>query len=174
MKLGRKYAEFEKFVADYQPRLSSYARHFIRDDQEANDAVQNTLIKIWEKYREHESSTWPALAFTILRNSCINYVSRIKPNLPKSIDTDTIGDERLYSFDFGLENALTVYQELENRLKAIMETMSDRTREVFRLSRMEDKKNREIAELLEISLSAVEKHISKALKCVSRYNDEHN
>ena len=47
--------------------------------------------------------------------------------------------------------------------------LSERTREVFILSRFHGLKNREIADRLGISVKAVEKHISKSMKIISSF-----
>lgn len=49
-----------------------------------------------------------------------------------------------------------------NRLNAGLEQLDPRTREIFLLYRVEELKQREIAKLLKISVSAVEKHIARA------------
>lgn len=51
----------------------------------------------------------------------------------------------------------------------VIDTLPSRCREVFIMSRFDKKKNREIAEALSISTTAVEKHIAKALKTFSKH-----
>jgi RNA polymerase sigma-70 factor (ECF subfamily) len=55
---------------------------------------------------------------------------------------------------------MEIEQIIENTLMQLL----PQCRAVFRLSRFEEKKNKEIAEELGISLKGVEGHISKALK----------
>lgn len=64
-------------------------------------------------------------------------------------------------------NTLYLYQELEREIQRITDSLPQRCREVFILSRFQGMKNREIAERLHISLQAVEKHIQKALRIFS-------
>jgi RNA polymerase sigma factor (sigma-70 family) len=49
------------------------------------------------------------------------------------------------------------------RLRAGLEQLPAKTREIFLLYRVEELKQREIAKLLNISVSAVERHIAKAM-----------
>lgn len=51
--------------------------------------------------------------------------------------------------------------------KSALDTLPQRTADIFRMSRYESLKNREIAQQLGISITAVEKHISKALKTIA-------
>ena len=56
-----------------------------------------------------------------------------------------------------------------NRLKAGLEELPARTREIFLLSRVEELRHREIAKLLGVSVSAVEKHLAKAVPFLSEW-----
>jgi RNA polymerase sigma-70 factor (ECF subfamily) len=54
--------------------------------------------------------------------------------------------------------------EFDTRLQAVLSDLPSGCRTVFLMSRMEDMSNRQIAESMGISLKAVEKQITKALK----------
>jgi RNA polymerase sigma-70 factor (ECF subfamily) len=59
---------------------------------------------------------------------------------------------------------ILIEKELEGRIIDVMNSLPEKCLAVFRLSRIDGLKNREIADQLGISLKAVEKHISKALQ----------
>ena len=156
-------AEFNKFVTDYQPRLTAYASHFISNRQDVNDIVQTVFINLWEHYSGKSQNMWPRLVFTIIRNLCINYLKQRKVHSNDSIEVQSVGEEKLYYFDFGTASPY-LYQELENMIESVLSSLPERRRKVFEMSRFEHKKNKEIAQELGISVSGVEKHLSKALK----------
>lgn len=80
------------------------------------------------------------------------------------------GEEKLYSLDFALSaDEETLYEELRKRIQEALSILPERSREIFLLSRFKGLKNKEIASKLEISTTAVEKHISKSLKKISSY-----
>jgi RNA polymerase sigma-70 factor (ECF subfamily) len=64
------------------------------------------------------------------------------------------------------EKTSLIEQELENKLNEVLNQLPDRCRQIFVLSRFENKKNKEIAEELDISVKAVEKQITKALSTI--------
>jgi RNA polymerase sigma-70 factor (ECF subfamily) len=66
-----------------------------------------------------------------------------------------------YGADLG--NAKSLF-ELEIKIDDVISTLPDQCRNVFVLSRQKGLKNREIAAELNISVSVVEMHISKALR----------
>ncbi len=63
--------------------------------------------------------------------------------------------------EVSLEQALSSRQELE-AVSAALEELGERTRKVFVLCRLDGMKHTQIAALLGISLSAVEKHLVRA------------
>ena len=134
---------FERLYIDYQPRLIAYALRFVGDSVEAQDLVQDCFVRLWEEYADRQ-------------------ISRIRPDRRG-------GEERLYNLCFSYNEAEYhyLYQELEREIQRITDSLPQRCREVFILSRFQGMKNREIAERLHISLQAVEKHIQKALRIFS-------
>jgi RNA polymerase sigma-70 factor (ECF subfamily) len=56
--------------------------------------------------------------------------------------------------------------ELEHRIFRIVSELPPKCQEIFRMSRVNDKKNKEIASLLHISIRTVETQISNALKAL--------
>jgi len=68
------------------------------------------------------------------------------------------------------ERVLSNQQQLATIVTALGE-LAERTRDIFVLCRLENMKHAQIAELLGISVSAVEKHLSKALAHLARRMD---
>ena len=60
-------------------------------------------------------------------------------------------------------------EEFKKKLQNTISLLSDAQREVFLLNRIEGKKYREIAELLDVSQKAVEKRMSGALKILREH-----
>jgi RNA polymerase sigma-70 factor (ECF subfamily) len=55
------------------------------------------------------------------------------------------------------------FQKLETIIQETIDSLPERCREVFLMSRLHDMKNREIAEKLDITVKAVEANITRAL-----------
>ena len=64
------------------------------------------------------------------------------------------------------EKTSLIEQELENKLNEVLSRLPDRCRQIFVMSRFDNKKNKEIAGELDISVKAVEKQITKALATI--------
>lgn len=160
---------FENLFYEYSPRLVNYARHFLQDEYAAEELVQESFIKLWEKYKGKTSAGWASLLFTIVRTGCLDRLRSLSARKGLSL-SETIADlcdERLYRLDMSAvspSDSKTLYDELVQNLNEKINSLPPRCREVFIMSRQEGKTNREISGQLGISEKAVEKHITKALK----------
>lgn len=163
---------FEFLFKSYYPRLRGYASRFLHDDEAVRDIIQESFLKFWEKRQLIEAISLSSLLFAMVRNACMNYLKHLQLMEQQSLDylQEIPGREELYCWDFGLnpEYAL-LYKELQQEVDAVIKNLPERCREVFVMSRFKRMKNREIAEALQISTTAVEKHITKALKQFSDY-----
>lgn len=160
---------FESLYYEYSGRMCNYAKHFLQDEYSAEELVQETFIRLWEKYQGKVSSTWPSLLFTMLRNGCVDRFRTLssKKGLLVSESLANLCEERLYNLDFlctSTTDDRTLYDELIRNINEKINSLPERCREVFLLSRQNDMTNKEIAEFLNISEKAVEKHITRALK----------
>lgn len=163
---------FVYLFKNYFPRLRGYAIRFIEDEEIVRDIIQECFLKFWEKRYLLSSVSITSLLFAMVRNGCLNYLKHVSIVEKHRIEylASIDGEERLYytDFTFDADNKL-LYDELQEQIKLVIGQLPDRCREVFLLSRFTHLKNREIADKLQISTTAVEKHISKALALFERH-----
>ncbi|MCD8177782.1 MAG: RNA polymerase sigma-70 factor [Tannerellaceae bacterium] len=157
---------FEYTFRKYGPRLEAFARKFVIDPAEAEDIVQESFLKLWERRELLENVSLTSYLFMLVRNASLNVLKHqavADTNRIRMVDLREV--ERLYSVDF-IEDPSTILmeKELTGSVDEIMEALPEKCREVFKLSRLSGYKNREIAEQLGISEKVVEKHIARALK----------
>lgn len=156
----------ELLFAIYFPRLNDFARNVVKDDVISQDIVQEVFVKVWEKRAEIESINLEAFLFRLVRNRCIDYIKHLKvvQNRMNEIKLDSKYEE-LYRIDFvGDEPYVLIEQELTQKIEKTIQSLPERCREVFILSRLDGLKNREIAEKLGINVKNVERHLSRAMQ----------
>lgn len=159
---------FEYLFKVYYPRLHRYAIRFLKDEDVAHDIIQECFMHLWEKRAALSAISIASLLFAMVRNGCLNYIKHLSIVEKYQIDTKAEGEERLYYTDFFLDaEHKLLYDELQEQIKIVMDSLSPRSKEIFIMSRFKGLKNREIAEILNISTTAVEKQISKTLRCFS-------
>lgn len=123
-------------------------------------------MRFWEKRDLIEAVSISSLLFAMVRNACLNYLKHLQLVEQHNLEhlDRVVGQEELYYWDFNLSPEYTLlYKELQQQISLVMSDLPSRCREVFEMSRFKKMKNREIADALQISTTAVEKHIAKAL-----------
>ena len=162
----RNQDSFKKLFSIFFARLNEFARQIVKDDDLSQDIVQDVFIKIWEKKEKYHSINIEALLFKMVRNKCLDYIKHIRiVNNNRSELQIHAQLEELYRIDFiGDEPYVLIEEELRNEVKSIINSLPDRCRDVFILSRIDGLKNKEIASRLGINIKNVERHISRALK----------
>ena len=162
---------FEQLFFEYQPRLVRFAVHYL-DEETAEDIVQNSFLKIWEKREDLKQDNIQALLFQMVRNECLNELKHRTITSTESLDglMEVEGSEQLYWQDFAPEaDAVLIGEELQQQIDEVLTHVSDKSREIFMMSRQQELKPKEIAEQLGITRQAVEKHINAALDALRTY-----
>ena len=156
---------FGKLYQLYFPRLYTFALKIIQDNELAKDVVQNVFISLWESRSDFRYEYPEAFLYQMVRNASLNYIRHLKvvDNLKIRVKAQFLGEE-LYHIDMvGNQPYVLIEKELHEKVGEVMDTLPEKCRAVFLLSRIDGLKNHEIANLLGVSIKTVEKHISKAL-----------
>jgi RNA polymerase sigma-70 factor (ECF subfamily) len=156
----------ELLFSIYFPRLNDFARNVVRDDVISQDIVQEVFVKVWEKRSEIECINLEAFLFKLVRNRCIDYIKHLKVENNRMHKIQLLSKyEELYRIDFvGDEPYVLIEQELKQKIERTIQSLPERCREVFILSRINGLKNKEIAEKININIKNVERHLNRAMQ----------
>lgn len=153
-------ATFEMIFKDYFLALCSFAIKYTMDQDEAKDIVHQVFTNLWEKRADiHFDQSIRSYLFTSVHNRCLNYIRDkkkfIKDDLPQSDDA---------LVDYINQSDFLEAEELRKEIIAALAELPEGSRKIFKMSRFDGKKYKEIAEELNISIKTVETQMSKALK----------
>ncbi|WP_374951078.1 RNA polymerase sigma-70 factor [Mucilaginibacter sp.] len=155
-----KLGAFREIYTRYWKPLFAEAYKRLKNKEMAEEIVQELFTALWHKRASLTiRSTLSGYLFTSVANLVID---QFRKNMVRERYKESF--KLVYSeTDNSTENALLV-KELEQTIEQEVNTLPDKCRSVFELSRVEHKTNKEIAYELGISEKTVEHHITKALK----------
>jgi RNA polymerase sigma-70 factor (family 1) len=148
--------EFDRIFLDWYSQLRNYIYYKSGDMQIAEDIVQDTFLKIWEKKESIRADTIKPLLYKIAGNLFLNRLDHQKVQL--KFTTDHRVDQYTDPPDFELE-----MKEFDEMLQESLSLMDEKNRVVFLMNRIDDLTYREIALSLGLSEKAVEKRMGKAI-----------
>lgn len=164
--LNRKQeAAFEVVFSLYYPRLVYFAKEYVPYD-DAKNLVQDAFITLWDKKLTFiNEAQLQSYLYTNVKNNCLMFLRHEK--VKKSYKEETVAKKQnqVYTIALGhIDTSVITFQEIESIIEKTLADLPPRCREIFILSRMEGKKNLEVATQLDISVKSVEAQITNALK----------
>jgi RNA polymerase sigma-70 factor (ECF subfamily) len=150
-------ALFSKLFTKYAKDLHSYLYYKFGDHFNPKDKVQEAFIKLWENCSKVSPDKAKSYLYTVANNLMLNeaahqkVVLKYKQHKPKEHTNE--------SPEFLMQE-----NEYMQKLQNAISNLTEAERVAFLLNRVEGKRHKEIAELLDIGTKAVEKRIYGALK----------
>ena len=153
---------FEMVFRRYYKPLCSHAVRYVYSKEIAEDIVSEVFVNFWKKNNyENVRISYRAYLYQALRNTIYNYLKseygkRTNSFLSINKEINEVKEE-------STPQKMLLFDELSGKIKETVNAFPPQCQRVFILSRYEGKKNREIAEELNIKLKTVEAHMMKAL-----------
>ncbi len=159
---------FEEVFKTHFRNLYSYALTILKEENQAEEIVQQVFFKLWEK-REKVVITQSlnAYLYRSVHNECLNFLKhqKVKRSYHSYIQY-TMREE---------ENSTPGIQEKElaSRISYALQQLPQQCRTIFQMSRFENLKYREIAEKLDLSVKTIENQMGKALRIMRMHLTEY-
>ncbi|MEQ8415508.1 MULTISPECIES: RNA polymerase sigma-70 factor [unclassified Imperialibacter] len=153
-------SSLEVLFKQHYTELCRYALKLTRNNEVAEEVVQEVFVNFWER-REEINISYSVKAYLVasVRNRSINYLKLQLPKELKKEDVDNLSEKADLSDPTQIE-----YNELYSIVQKAIDLLPDRCKVIFVLSREEGLTYQEIAEKLELSVKTVENQMSIALK----------
>lgn len=149
---------FRNDVLPLKNKLFRLALRITLNREEAEDIVQDTLLKIWDKRMElADVESIEAFSMTICRNMSLDHVEK-KERQNLSFDAEfhdcadfsSTPDERL------------ICDEGESLVESLLDRLPEKQRAIFQLRDIEGKTYHEISEIMDITESDVKVNLFRA------------
>lgn len=153
-------SEFLNVVMPFKDKLYRLAKRLLVSAEEAEDATQEILMKLWAKKKQMEGyRNVEAFAMTMTKNFCLDRLKSKQSGNLKLVHSNYADD------DASLQKQVEV-QDSVSWVSRIMEELPEQQKLVLQLRDVEDYEFDEIAELLEMKPSTVRVALSRARKTV--------
>lgn len=152
--------DFDKAFRDYYEELFYFARQYIADAEECSDIVTAVFEDIWKSAPYITKATIRALLYLKVRSKCIDYL-RTRDRRNNYINYVSIMSESYIN-----NNEYEEKDEREKTIRRIINNLQPPKDEIFKAVFFKGKKYQEIANDMNISLSAVKKHMSETFKLI--------
>ncbi|MBL4577636.1 MAG: sigma-70 family RNA polymerase sigma factor [Flavobacteriales bacterium] len=156
---------FDMIVQAYQERLYWHVRKMVMDHDDANDIMQNVLIKVWKGLANFRADsglfTW---LYRIATNETLTFIKQKKNKMSSSL-TDLEGQlsggtssEALYTGD-----------EIQTKLQLAVQELPDKQRLVFNMRYFDEMKYQEMSHILKTSEGALKASYHHAVKKIEAF-----
>nr|WP_319265125.1 RNA polymerase sigma-70 factor [uncultured Draconibacterium sp.] len=152
------YSSFNELFYRYYSGLCAYVDSIVQDEATSEDLVQTLFYKLWaNRYKLGIQKNIGQYLYRSAKNSALNYLkSELGKNnvcLNSNLIDDPCDEEEFLRKE-------TFYRKLEE----CIEQLPERSKAVLLKSRFEGLKQKEIADLFNISVKTIKNHIWKSLR----------
>lgn len=140
-------------------KLQSFARSLLKDEAEAEDAVQETYLRLWKAKRQlDQHPNIGGFAMQTLKNICIDRLRVEKHNIP--LDNVNI-----------TESSLTPYTYTEQKdsaciIRNIIESLPKTQKRIIMMRDVDGLELEEIAQITDADITSIRVNLSRARKTV--------
>ena len=160
---------YTTIIKKYQEKLYWHLRRMVVDHEDANDVLQNVLIRVWkglENFREDSQLyTW---LYRVATNECLTFLEQQKKRASVSLSDVETGLENKIKADQGFDG-----QKLEWKLQLGIQQLPEKQRIVFQLRYYEEMPYEEMSRVLETSEGALKASYHHAVKKIEEYIKNH-
>ncbi len=152
--------EFERLFKELYSPLCLYANKYLQDADKAEEIVQDIFYGIWKnRAKLNIKVSFKSYLYRAVQNNCLQLIqhSAVEDRYKQYVKKEVTH----FQSDPAKEMEL---QEMNKVVEQTLDSLPDRCKEIFSMSRFEGLKYREIAEKLQISTKTVEANMGKALQ----------
>lgn len=155
-----KQAEFLNVVMPFKDKLYRLAKRLLVSREEAEDATQEILLKLWSKNETMEEyKNVEAFAMTMTKNFCLDRLKSKQANNLKLVHSNYSDESTSLQHQLEAEDSV-------RWMERIMDELPEQQKMVLQLRDVEQYEFEEICELLDMKPTAVRVALSRARKVV--------
>ena len=148
---------FEELFGLHFNNLTGYVYTYVRDEEVAKDIVHDTFMTFWTNRKRLDLSySAKSYLFTLAQNYALNYLRHLR--------VVAVNEREVTEWLESASDELEEHDERYARVEEKLAQLPDKQREVFLKCVVEEKKYKDVADELNVSLNTIKKHMARALK----------
>lgn len=159
------------WVRNHIRRLHAVLRRRGWERQDAEDVIQDAFLRM-QAFCNEGGEIRNSEAFLVRTAINLSVNSRARRPVYSALSEDDEQQRQSLSFAPAPEDILAAEESLD-RVVALLDTLTSRTREIFLLRYIDGYTYPQIAQQLNISVSAIEKHMARALLVLTKELSDH-
>ena len=153
--------DFNIKVLPVSQKVLRFATHFLKDEDDARDVVQDIFLKLWQKRSELDQiENIEAFVMRMTRNRCLDII-RASRTVP--IDAET--DRQLKQVATDVHSKIEI-GEAAGQVRQLINKLPEIQRSVMEMRDLQQLEYEEIAELTGLQVNAIRVNLSRARKKV--------
>src|SRR5215469_16696648 len=159
-------ASFEAMMLPHMDAAHNLARWLLRNEQDAQDVVQEAYLRAFKSFRGFHGSNGRAWLLTIVRNTSYTL---LKKN--RAADLTTTFDEEIHAVGREAVSPTVILEHAEDTelMKNAMNELPVEFREILTLRHQEELSYQEIGEILKIPIGTVMSRLARARAKLREY-----
>lgn len=183
----RTHQTMDAFLASVEGRAYKHAYYAVRNQENALDIVQNSMLNLVQSYSDRPSEEWPMLFTRILQNAVHSHFryNRIREHWTPTFSTFEVSSEDEANYDIletllaknsysNIESAEESFsrEQMLNLIEKLIKDLPARQREAFLFRYWEDYSVTETAQAMGCSEGSVKTHCSRATHSLAKSLNE--
>lgn len=148
-------SEFEKLIIQQKDKLFRFAFSILKDSDEAQDAVQEVVLKLWKNRRLlDKAQNLESYCLNAVKNYCFDVLRKQKQhqNFLQTNVNESLNETNLDAKDF------------VDKLKQELHQLPDQQRMAIELKDFQGLEYEEVSEIMEQSANTIRVHVSRGRK----------
>lgn len=160
--------QFEEIFRVHFPTVKFFISKFLKSEADAEDLAQDVFVKLWanfELWKDNDGKD--GYIYTIAKNLTLDFIKRKK--LENDFHDEQVHKNSIQELSGFIDPLNTIYcDEIQLIMEMTLERFPERRRKIFKMSRLDNMSNQEIAKVLQISIRTVEHQIYLSLQILKK------
>lgn len=160
---------FQSMVQQHKNRVFGFARHYLGNQEDAEDVTQEVFMKLWKHGENLEEGVITAWLMRVTKNACLDLLRKRK-TYQNSVLTDTEFTETIQIVDdLPQPDKVLENRQTKAQIEKALQRIGEPHRSIIVMREIQDLDYQHIADTLELPLNTVKVYLHRARKTLREH-----